>query len=433
MTPSNIVDGLINAIDASPHDPGVAYVVHNRYKFNDFTPHVYRTSNYGDTWEHIADGIAEEAHVRVVREDPARRGLLYAGTETGLYVSWNDGDDWQSIQLNMPLTPTTDLIVQQEHNDLVAATQGRSFWILDDLTPLQQLNLRAEPADFRLLPPKDAYRVAGGGGFGSNQTNVGQNPSPGAVIDFYIGEANDSTPVTIEISDDVGNVIRSFTSASERDDGVDSLQAQTGHNRFAWNLRHQNVPNVPGAYVFGSLRGRRVTPARYEVRLRQGDRTETRDFNVLRDPRVDATPGDFVAQDALLQSITAELVEITGRLVAVRSVSDVIEDAGASLTERLTSMEDSLLQTRTVDGQTVINFPSRLRFHYIYLRGALDGHEGVVTGGARQMFTDLSNQWSGLRAEVDGLLGPELDEFNQLVANAGIPAIIAPARGELIP
>ena len=175
----------------------------------------------------------------------------------------------------------------------------------------------------------------------------------------------------------------------------------------------------------------------------------SRDFNVLSDPRVDATPGDFVAQDALLQSITAELVELTGRLVAVRSVREqvnsllerteeiddreAIEDAGESLTERLTSMEDSLLQTRTVDGQTVINFPSRLRFHYIYLRGAVDGHEGVVTGGARQMFADLSTQWSGFRAEVDGLLGADLDDFNQMVANAGIPAIIAPARRELIP
>ncbi len=441
VTPDGMGVGLVNAIDVSPHDAASAYVVFTRYKFNDFTPHIYKTNDYGEGWEHVTNGIAEEAHVRVVREDPARRGLLYAGTETGLYVSWDDGDHWQSLQLNMPLTPITDLKIQERDNDLVAATQGRSFWILDDLAPLQQADSRIAEEDLHLFNPHAAYRVAGFGGFGGFGGTVGTNPPAGAVIDLYVAGVSDSTPppVTLEILDGQGAVIRSYSS-SKSVDSVDAMQLKPGHNRVAWNLRHETVENVPGQYVFGTLQGRRVVPGTYEVRLLQGDVTQTASLEVRADPRATTTLAGFREQDDLMVAIGEHLAAIHRGVIRLRDVRDQIEelvdrtadgeggeaiaDAGGPLVEQLSAMEDSLIQKRTVDGQTVINFPSRLNFHYTYLRGAVDGAEGMVTDGSREMFADLSEQWTRHRAELDVLLGPELDEFNRIVSEHGIPAVI---------
>jgi photosystem II stability/assembly factor-like uncharacterized protein len=439
VTPDDLDVGMINAIDVSPHDAASAYVVYTRYKFNDFTPHIYKTNDYGRRWEHVTEGIAAEAHVRVVREDPVRRGLLYAGTEAGLYVSWDDGEHWQSLQLNMPLTPITDLQIHKRDNDLVAATQGRSFWILDDLSPLQQADASGAEGELHLFNPHPAYRVAGFGGFGGFPGVVGTNPPGGAIIDFNVAEVSDSTPVTLELLDGQGAVIRSYSN-SKAADSADVLQLKPGHNRVAWNLRHERVENVPGLYVFGTLLGRRVVPGSYEVRLTQGDATQMASLEVRADPRASATLTGFREQDRLMVAIDEHLQALHQDVVRLRDVRDQIEDvmdrataddgveeieeAGDALVEKLTTMEDSLIQKRTVDGQTVINFPSRLNFHYIYLRMSVENAEGVVTDGTQDMFADLSEQWMHHRGELDLLLGPELDEFNRIVSDHGVPAVI---------
>jgi photosystem II stability/assembly factor-like uncharacterized protein len=445
VTPEDMGEGIVNTIEVSPHSPAAAYIAFTRYKFNDFTPHIYKTDDFGQSWRRVVSGIAAESHARVVREDPLRRGLLYAGTEAGLYVSWDDGDQWQSLQLNMPVTPVTDLKVQERDNDLVAATGGRGFWILDDLSPLQQVTDDAIASELHLFKPRDAYRVAGSGGFGGPAPNLGENPPPGAVVDFYLAAVSDSSSVTLEFLDEVGNVVRSFSSAQKDVQEADStalLKVKEGHNRFAWNLRHKAVKNVPGLYVFGTLQGRRVIPGSYTVRVTSGERSRTEVFNVLKDPRVDATDQGFREQDQLVAEISAELLEIHERVVLLRSVREQLEDlmerisetdgaetvseAASELVERLSAMEDSLVQDRTVDGQTVINFPSRLNFHYTYLMGAVEGVEGVVTAGARKMLQDLKAQWSVFRTELESLLGEDLAGFNSLVAESGIPAVVVP-------
>jgi hypothetical protein len=439
VTPSDISDGLVNAIDVSSHDPATAYVAYTRYKFNDFTPHIYKTNDFGRRWEHVTEGIAEEAFVRVVREDPVRRGLLYAGTEAGLYVSWDDGEHWQSLQLNMPLTPINDLQVHKRDNDLVAATSGRSFWILDDLSPLQQASQSVAGAGLHLFNPHPAHRVAGFGGFGGFGGVAGTNPPFGAIIDMHVSQVSDSTPVTLEVVDGQGAVIRSYSS-SKAADSVDVLQLKPGHNRVAWNLRHETVENVPGMYVWGSLTGRRVVPGTYEVRLTQGDVTRTASVEVLADPRASATLADFREQDELMVAIDEHLQALHQDVVRLRDVRGQIEDvmgrttadeggeaiagAGETLVEQLTAVEDSLVQKRVVDGQTVINFPARLNFHYIYLRGSVDAAEGGVTDGMGDLFTDLSEKWTRHRSELDVLLGPKLDEFNSIVSDHGVPAVI---------
>jgi photosystem II stability/assembly factor-like uncharacterized protein len=442
VTPRDMDEGIVNAIELSPHDPAKALVAFTRYKFNDFTPHIYRTDDYGESWEHVVDGIADDAHVRVVREDPVRPNLLYAGTEGGMYVSWNDGEQWQSLQLNMPLTVITDLKIQSLHNDLVASTGGRGFWILDDLSPLQQVGDGAEMGELHLFQPRDAYRVAGGGGSGS-APDVGKNPPRGAIIDYYVSKHADSVPVSIEFLDASGSVVRAFS--TEEKEGTDSssvIEAKSGHNRLTWNLRYESVENVPGLYVWGTLQGRRIVPGSYQVRLTRETESQTRSLEVFKDPRVEAGVRGFQEQDELMRAISDELQEIHRGVMELRSVRDQIEDlldrvknhdgadavadAGNALVESLTAMEDSLVQKRTVDGQTVINFPSRLNFHYIYLRGAVEGAEGVVTEGARQTFADLASQWAVHRTELRRLLGEELDRFNALVSETGIPAVMVP-------
>lgn len=443
VTPRNLPEGMVNAIEVSPHEPAAAYVAFTRYKFNDFTPHVYKTTNFGQSWTRVVNGIVPEAHVRVVREDPKRRGLLYAGTETGLYVSFDDGANWQSLQLNMPVTPITDLIVQRRHNDLVAATQGRSFWILDDLSPLQQMNRDIAGRPLYLFAPRAAYRVAGASGFSSGGDNQGKNPPAGVIVDLWTAAVSDSQPVTLEVLDDAGRVIRRY--ASNKTEGMDSaavLKLEAGHNRVNWDLRVEPIKNVQGLYVWGSLRGHRAPPGNFRLRATQGEVSVEQPVTVLADPRVERTPDDFTAQAELAESVSGELQALHDAVTRMHDAKSQIEDltkrvkdrdgadsivaVGNALVERLTALEDSLVQKRTVDGQTVINFTTRLRFQYVYLRGAIDEGEGRVTEGMRELARDLSTKWTSYRAQVHRLLGPELERFNALVREAGVPAVVVP-------
>ena len=222
---------MINAIEASPHDPAAAYVAVTKYKFNDFTPLAFKTNDYGESWTAITNGIAEEDWVRVIREDPKRRGLLYMGTETGIHVSFDDGESWQSLQLKLPVVPITDLIVQARDNDLVAATQGRAFWILDDLSPLQQMS-EAGDASVHLFTPRLAYRVQQGGS--RTTPNVGKNPPNGAVIDFIVAEVDEDAKAKIEILDASGATIRTYATDAEEDSEEDSRRtARSSRSRRA--------------------------------------------------------------------------------------------------------------------------------------------------------------------------------------------------------
>jgi photosystem II stability/assembly factor-like uncharacterized protein len=450
VTPREVGEAQINAIEVSPHDPATAYVAVTRYKFNDFTPHAFKTTDYGRTWRRIDAGIEPDAWVRVVREDPVRRGLLYAGTETGFYVSFDSGERWQRLQLNFPAVPITDL--QVKGNDLVAATHGRAFWILDDLSPLRQHSESVVSAAAHLYPPADAYRAVGlGGGFGGGQPRAGRTRPAGAFIYYTLKDAPDSTAsVKLEILDDGGAVVRTFSSRQAGGQGQGGpggqggpvLPARRGLNRLVWDLRHERPTVVPGAYVFGALIGRRVVPGTYQARLTAGGQTLTQSFRVLPDPRIQTTNADYVAQDQLLAAITADLSAIHAAVNRVRAVRDQVNqtmersrehpgakavgDAAKPLVEHLGTAEDSLIQKRTVDGQTVINFPMRLNQFYIYLLNAVDGADDGVTDGARTRYADLQRQWANVKAMVDRVLGDELNAFNRLIQEQGIPAVVVP-------
>ncbi|MCH7876127.1 MAG: glycosyl hydrolase [Gemmatimonadetes bacterium] len=445
VTPDDMGEAMINAIEVSPHDPAAAYIAVTRYKFNDFTPHIYRTRDYGESWRRVVRGIDGDAWVRVVREDPVRRGLLYAGTETGVYVSFDDGDHWQSLQLNLPVTPITDLKIQD--NDLVASTQGRAFWILDDLTPLHQIDDELAEGDTYLFEPRQAYLVGGGS---AQPTNAGRNPPNGAVIYYYMSDVSDT--VTIEILGPDGTVVRAYRSGekpSEEESSTseqpgqqgqqDRLSPKAGQNRLVWDLRHESLPRVQGLFVLGTLSGHRVPPGTYQVRLGVGEFTQTRFLEVIADPRFHYTPEEFARRDALLATIHDQVTGIHEGVQRIRDVRgqingllervdgqaghDSIAAAGRRLVERLTELEELLVQPEQKTFQDVINFPNRLNANLIYLAGVVEGTDPRITAGARQRLDDLSREWEQHRATLDRLLGPELDSWNAMVRDAEIPAV----------
>jgi len=430
VTPKDLPESQINAVEASPHDAGTAYIAVTRYKLNDYTPYIFRTRDYGRSWDRIVNGIAPESWARVVREDPKRPGLLYAGTEFGVYVSFNGGDQWQTLQRNLPVVPVTDLKIQG--NDLVAATQGRAFWILDDVSLLRSLTPDVTGKDVALFEPSPAYRLPGGG-FSLPIPRIGKNPPAGAQIRFSLKSAPDSAaPVRLEILDQTGAVIRT----------IDSIKAKAGMNRVAWDLRHQGPKGLPGAFLMGQVQGRVVMPGDYSARLTVGGRTESVPVHVITDPRHAYPASAYAEQDALVKELQGSIGDLYASVRRIRAARDQVNDlvkrtadrpegpalktSGEALVAKLTDMEDQLIQARTTNGQDVINFPTRFDGQLVALMGSIDGAEPPVTAGQKLRFQDVQSEWATLKGRVAVVLGGELDAFNALVKDKGVPAVVVP-------
>lgn len=446
VTPDDIGEGIINSIEVSRHDPARAYVVATRYKFNDFRPLIFRTEDYGRSWDRIVRGIPDEHWVRVVREDPLRAGVLYAGTEMGMFLSLDDGEHWERFQLNLPIVPVTDLAFQG--NDLIAATQGRGFWVLDDLSPLQQLGGREPLPPMTLLAPRPAALVAWGGG---GDGRAGQNPPTGPQIFYHFANAPDSL-LTLEILDGEGRIVRAWATDPERA-GLsqrDSLPApHAGLNRFAWDFRHQGLEALEGYQHYGSLNGRVAAPGSYQVRLTHGPDVQTAMFDLLPDPRWQVTTSDFVAQDRFLaeaQALVGELYESVRSLATVSEQvdaliastgehprADTIRTAGEALVEKITGWEDPLVQRRQKTFQDVINFTNRLDAQVLELIASVDGTEPPLTQGAQTRLRDVQREWAGHRAALESLLANDVAAFNRLIRELGIDPIVVPPRTERRP
>lgn len=448
VTPKNLPESMINAIDVSPHDPAKAYLAVTRYKFGDYAPRIYRTDDYGASWRLLTEGIEEDAWVRVVREDPARPGLLYAGTETGIYVSFDDGETWQTLQNNLPVVPVTDLKVRGD--DLVAATQGRAFWILDDLTPLREADETLAEAPLHLFTPELAYRV--GGGKGGDQ--VGHNPPRGAVLYYALGsQLGDDDELTLEILDREGVVVRAYSSKPDEeaeDEGAtggdastpETLPGKEGLNRFVWDLRGEPITKVPKLLAFGGLDSYRRAPGTYTARLTLGDAVAEAPIEVVHDPRLDLTAADFVDQQVLLAQVAAAADALhadVNRLRAVREQVEALAERGEdfdadgelaaaaqALTESIDAWEERAVQTRQETFQDVINFPNRINAHLLSLMNTIDEAEPPVTAGARARWDDLQPELADMRAARDEILGGDLDTFLGLIERLAVPAVVVP-------
>jgi photosystem II stability/assembly factor-like uncharacterized protein len=445
VTPNSMAEGLVNSIDLSQHEPGGAYITLSRYKFDDFDPYIFKTTDYGQSWQRIDNGIPPDAWARVVREDPERPGLLYAGTELGMYVSFNTGGSWQSLQLNLPQTPITDLRIQA--GDLVVATQGRAFWILDNLSPLRQHGDASEIGGNHLFTPSTAYRVSQGLGGSVGPTTQGQNKQLGVAIDYIVASSSDLTTLKLEILDVEGSVIRTFTADTTEDvNGIEYSRApaEQGHNRFFWDLRIENAPAITESFsFFGETQGYRVMPGSYSVRFTLGDEAPlAASVEVRGDPRIPSNQTDFSVNRRVLEAVFQALTELHAGVNDIRAVrsqvtevveraqdvglirADSLEKVGAVLADSITVLEDVLFQKRRQAQQDMVAYEGLLNMQLNALIGEVDGSDLPPTEGVQERLSDLEAEWFDARGALDHVLGEMLDNFNQLARDAGLPAII---------
>lgn len=439
---------LINSIEVSPHNSATAYVVATRYRFNDFKPLIFRTDDFGLTWTKITRGIAPDDFARVVREDPEREGLLYAGTETGMYISYNNGNYWHRFQLNLPVCPINDLTI--EGNDLIAATSGRGFWIIDDLGFLQQSAgylLAKNPQVFR---PKPTYRLAN---TNSNETGMGSNPAVGMSIDYYLPPQMDTAQVILEILDADGRLMRRFSSQKDQEfttyiggpNAQPLLVKGYGIHRFQWDLRRKPIRHIDGLFVLGDYQGALVAPGTYTLRLIAGDKRYEEQAEVKSDPRLDpknVKPEQYQAQQDFLNNIERTIADIHGsvemmqglkaqmqllatQLKRLNTQPDLVAKAEA-ITTQIEAWEQQLIQPDQKTFQDVINFPNRLNAELLNLHNRCDGINPRVTEGAEARFNDLFAEWSTLAAERDTIINREMAEFNQLYSDQKLPALFLP-------
>jgi len=441
----------VNIIEASPHTAGTAYVAATRYQSDDFKPYIYRTTDYGTTWTVLGRGIPDMAFVRVVREDPARKGLLYAGTETGVYVSFDDGGMWQPLQLNLPIVPITDLAVQG--SDLVASTQGRSFWILDDLSVVRQLNAEVAGSTVHLFQPRETYRMRVGGG-GGVASAVGQNPLSGVVVSYFLKDVP-ADGVALEVLDKSGKTIRTFRSRGNAagQDGNERraflgpppsrsiVSAEAGLNRFEWDMRYPDASLPPqGTNLFGaSVRGPQVVPGTYEVRLIAGGRTQTQSFEIKRDPRTTTTAEEFEKQFTLLAQIHEKLTtthDAIADIIAARAdlrsaiarsegapAAAAIAAQGRTLDASLASVQDELVQLNIRDGNDVLTYPAKLNNFIAALAPVVEATDTAPTAQSYEVFKDLSGRLDRQLERLDSIMVKEVEAFNKLVEDQHVAAI----------
>lgn len=449
ITPKDMPEWIqINAIDASPFDAGTAYIAATAYKSNDFRPYIYKTNDFGKTWKKIVSGIASDAFTRVVRADPNRKGFLYAGTETGMYFSSNDGETWQSLQLNLPVVPITDLAVHKREADLVVATQGRSFYVLDDLPLLYQM-ADAEKAQAFLFKPEDAYRMPGFGGFFQLPAGapIGANPPNGAVIQYFLKE-KPKQEATLEFLDASGKLIRKFTGRVPREGappmppvpGEIPVPIETGLNRFVWNLRYPNATGLPGLIMWaGSLAGPRVVPGNYQVRLTvDGKVVSTENFAVKADLRMTTTAEEYQKQFDFLMKTNQKLSETHEAILEIRDLRKQLEDLSARLKpeqkdlkdkaaeiiKKLTDVEEELIQTKIKSSQDALNFPIKLNNKLAALASTVDGGDYPPTNQSYDVYNDLVGKIDAQLAILARIKAEDIAAFNKMFAEKNLPVIM---------
>ena len=436
---------LISQIDASPHAAGAAYAAVDRHELDDFKPYIYKTSDYGKTWTRSNNGILEGAFVRAVREDPRRKGLLYAGTETGVYVSFDDGANWQSLQLNLPTTPIHDLVVKND--DLVVATHGRSFWILDDLTPLHEIADKVAQSEVHLFTPRPTYRFRGGG-FGGGDATAGANPPGGAVIHYYLKSAAEGD-LAMEILDGKGNSIRRFPPVGGDDDEAAEgrrgaarprvLSKNAGMNRFLWDLRHEGASRVPRAISWGgSTNGPLAVPGMYQVKLTVAGKSYTAPLELKADPRISATANDLQKQFDLLLKIRDRVTEAHDTINEIRAARTQMQglrrllhqkehqeilEAMSALEKSMTPIEEKLLQVKSRSSQDPLNFPVMLNDQLMGLGSVVDSADAAPTQQAYELYDDLAGQLNPLVAAWKRLKDGDLASLNERIQKAHIPRI----------
>jgi photosystem II stability/assembly factor-like uncharacterized protein len=460
VTPKDLPEwSRISQVEASPHEAGTAYVAVDRHQSDDLKPYIYKTSDYGQTWTKLTNGIPEGSFVRAVREDPKKRGLLYAGTENGVYVSFNAGGEWRSLKLNLPTTPVHDLVIKD--NDLVVATHGRAFWILDDVSPLRQFTDDVAKEDVHLYTPGAAYRIQAGesGEHLLPSKRTGQNPPAGAVIYYYLKDApKTGTETKLEILDVSGKVIRKYSSAETQlldeplgpDDKKPEkeIKPEAGLNRFVWDLRFEEAHRVPGYYLWeynSGAKGAVAAPGPYQVKLTVGSASQVAPLEVKLDPRVKVSPGDLAAQFSLLTEIQEELSRVYDTVNQIQDVrsqvaglkrrlpenasTKVIVSSADDLEKKLVAVRDQLINLTISANEDSLAYPPQLDAKLAFLAIAVGSADSAPTEAEQLEFEKLKRQSGELLSRWDDLQRRDLAAFQKLTAEGSLSTVVVPPAG----
>ena len=453
VTPRGVGRGLVNSIEVSPHDPGTAYVVVMKYKEGDNQPYAWRTTNYGRSWSSIVDGLPEEHFVRAVREDPERAGLLYAGMERGLYVSFNGGDDWRSLQTNLPVVPVTDLMIRR--NDLVLATQGRAFWVLDDIAPLRQYDEDQESAAVHLYEPTPAIRLTPTNGGNSAGESAAPSAPHGVIIYYALAadadlEAEEPDELMIEILNSGGEVIRTLKTDAET--GIEggggntkyALPAEQGINRAVWDLRTAPTTELNYDMVFGAgnnekaVAGYRVAPGNYTIRLTYGEEVQEQIVALTWDPINSYDDAAIAEQQAFLAEAFGMITEVWKRIASLQSVQQQVElrkavakaaendelvEAADAFLEALETWQKSVTTPERETFQDVLNFAPEIDSFLINVYQQADSAVLGLTRGQRDRLEDLRPVWQEALDGWDTLMNEDLPAFNRVAGPAVAPPV----------
>ncbi|MFT4568813.1 MAG: photosystem II stability/assembly factor-like uncharacterized protein, partial [Saprospiraceae bacterium] len=452
ITPKGLAECLINAIEVSPHDPATAYIATTRYKFNDHTPGLYKTTNYGKTWKNISSNLPKGAFTRVVREDPGQKGFLIAGTELGIYASWDDGKEWQALQLNLPLCPITDLILK--FDDIVAATSGRAFWILDDLPTLRQFGT-ADSA-LKILTPEDAYFVNGSSELNSSKSSIkgsnafrGVNPANGVVIYYELSEIKDDEHITIEITNSAGKLVNQFSSLKDstfvKYDGGPSvepiLSKSKGLNRFVWNMKYRSMNGISKAYIEANYAGHKTIPGSYKITLRAGEKESTTNANIIPNPLYPNDVNTLKEYDQFMTSMEEEVIamhnlvnhnyELQMKLSSVLSTlknndkNKELMTTGQGLLSKLKAWDEKMIQRKSKAYDDVENFRNKFTANYLFMINQTQSDIPRVNNSSQERRAELDAIWKILKAEGEEIKSIAIPLFNKALWNAGIGAVWA--------
>ncbi len=434
VTPQNAPKYIMwNSVEPDPFVKGGLYVAGTLYKSGDFKPYLYKTKDYGKTWTKIVNGIPENFFTRVLRADPNRKELLYAGTESGVFISFDDGLSWNSFQINLPLVPITDMTIKD--NNLVAATQGRSIWIIDDLTPLHQLNNLNHNTSFHLFKPLDSYRM-GYSSWGGASSTSGKNHHNGVEVFFNINNKliEENSDISLEFIDENKNSIKKYSLNNKKS----TLKIKGEKNSFVWNMRHDDAEGFDGLIMWAAgLTGPKAYPGSYSVRLKVGDSVLEEQFKILKDPRSSSTNEDLKEQFDFLISVRDKVTEIHKSIVQIRSTRDQLKNLKEKLSddhieinksidsilERISKIEENLYQTKNRSGQDPLNFPIRLNNKLAHLSSVASRGNFKPTDQMYGVRDELIEKINAQLLEWENIKSSELDKLNATVLENNIQLI----------
>ena len=429
---------MINSVEFDPFVKGGAYVAATSYKSGDNHPYLFKTKDYGKTWTKITDGIDPNHFTRVVRADPKRQGLLYAGTEFGMYISFDDGASWNPVQLNLPIVPITDLTIKNDN--LIAATQGRSFWLIDDITPLHQLNEAIAKSDFHLFKPMPSYRMNGAqAGRRGQPKNEGLNHPNGVMFHYYLKDTTKSI-VSLEVLETNGALIKKFSTKPDKKAKEEELKIKKGMNKFIWNMRYPDAEGFDGLIMWaGSLTGPKAMPGKYKARLTVNGTPMETEFEILKDPRTTGTLEDIKAQFDFSIAVRNKLSETHVAIKKIRTAREQINrvtepmkgkegmkdvnELSKSILDEMKKIEEALYQTKNKSGQDPLNYPIRLNNKLAALGSEVDGSDFRPTQQVKVVYKEVVDKIDFELNQLNKVMNEKVPKFNELIKQKQVNAV----------